>query len=104
MFPRALDCLQAANSFGAFGLSKSPLRLALSPWLFLLPDQLIELGLVFGLPSGARFIMHNPRGFGLSHALARIGLHRFRSGKCTRLAFSHLKEEYGVVWARAEAQ
>jgi len=48
--------------------------------LFLL-QNVLQLGLVLGLPAGARLVVKYARWFGLAHALARIGLDGLGSGK-----------------------
>ncbi len=69
----------------------------------LLTDQVFELGLVFGLASGARSGLDDAHRFGLADALAGIGLDGLCGRKPGWLAFRHRKDEYEVNSAGAEA-
>ena len=65
---------------------------------------MVQLWFVLGLASRTGLIAQDARRLGLSHSLTRVGLYRLGSGKRSRLAFRHAKEEYGVVWAREEVR
>ena len=70
--------------------------------LLLLPDDLFELGLVLGLAAVAWRGGQNARWFGLTYALAGIGLYRLGGRKSGWLAFRHGKVEYGIDSAGAK--
>jgi len=64
--------------------------------LIFLSDNLFEFGLVFLGAAGAGLGGEDARGFGLSDAIAGVGLDGFGGGKGSWLAFRHGKDEYGL--------
>ncbi len=70
--------------------------------LLLLPDQVVEFGLVLGLAAGAGLALDHAGGLWLADTLPRVGLDRLGRRKCVWLAFRHGKDEYGIDCAGEE--
>jgi len=62
--------------------------------LLLLPDEIVEPGLVLDVAPGARRGLDHACGFGLAYALAGVGLDGLGGRKPGWLAFRHGKDEY----------